>query len=86
MCSLHFSLDYEYYEYDFASCMTIGGPQPNKPCVFPFNFNGRIVNSCIIGKRPNSWCSIKKNYERGEWGFCNLDCLKLGLEPGTYVK
>ena len=50
MCSLHFSLDYEYYEYDFASCMTIGGPQPNKPCVFPFNFNEELLTVASLGR------------------------------------
>ena len=66
--------EYDYYEYDSA-CVTVDGPKVNKPCIFPFTFNGKIVNTCITGRRrTRPWCSIKENYERGEWGYCSKAC------------
>ena len=72
----------EYPEYD-VGCTTIRGPRPDKPCVFPFIFNGENKATCIKGHlRPEPWCATKvdgaNNYIRGEWGFCGESCLDLG--------
>ena len=51
----------EYPEYD-AACTTIRGPRPDKPCVFPFIFNGKTQTTCIKGRlRPEPWCATKVN-------------------------
>ena len=77
--------EYEYPEYpEYGTCTTIRGPRPNKPCVFPFTFNGERKSTCIKGRRrPEPWCSTKvdngNNYIRGEWGYCG-DCLDLGMK------
>ena len=77
--------EYEYPEYpEYGTCTTIRGPRPNKPCVFPFTFNGERRSTCIKGRlRPEPWCSTKvdngNNYIRGEWGYCG-DCLDLGMK------
>ena len=42
-------------------CMTDGGDSPNKPCIFPFTFNGVVYNKCtwtsahLAEHKP--WCS-----------------------------
>ena len=74
----------EYPDYSEYVCTTIRGPRPNKPCVFPFTFNGERKSTCIKGRRrPEPWCSTKvdngNNYIRGEWGYCG-DCLDLGMK------
>ena len=59
-------------------CMTIDGPQRNKPCMFPFIFRDRIVKSCITGhKRPRPWCSTTTIYESGNWGYCSDACPRI---------
>ena len=66
--------EYEYSDYDDL-CVTVDGPKTNQPCIFPFTFNGKSVNTCITGRRrTRPWCSIKENYERGEWGYCSKAC------------
>ena len=72
----------EYPEYDTV-CTTVRGPRPNKPCKFPFIFNGEIKNTCIKGQlRPEPWCSTKvdvlEHYIRGEWGYCGESCSNSG--------
>ena len=72
----------DYPEYDTV-CTTIRGPKPDKPCIFPFIFNGENETTCVKGRlRPEPWCSTKvddsNNYIRGEWGFCGESCLNLG--------
>ena len=58
-----------------SECITIDGPQRNKPCMFPFIFQDRIVKSCITGhKRTKPWCSTTTIYESGNWGYCSDAC------------
>ncbi|XP_023074848.1 cation-independent mannose-6-phosphate receptor isoform X1 [Piliocolobus tephrosceles] len=41
------------------------------PCVFPFTFNGKSYEECIIESRAKLWCSTTADYDRDhEWGFC----------------
>ena len=73
----------EYPEYEDI-CTTIRGPRPDKPCVFPFIFNGESKTNCIKGQlRPEPWCATKVNddneYIRGEWGICGESCFNLGM-------
>ena len=58
-------------------CRTIdgAGPQRNKPCMFPFIFEDRVVRSCITGpNRQRPWCSTSTIYESGKWGYCSDTC------------
>ena len=52
-----------------TECTTVGGPDPNKPCVFPFKHNGTTFITCALSpndERPH-WCSTLVD-EAGE--FC----------------
>ncbi|XP_008584980.1 PREDICTED: cation-independent mannose-6-phosphate receptor [Galeopterus variegatus] len=41
------------------------------PCVFPFIFNGKSYEECVVEGRAKLWCSTTANYDRDhEWGFC----------------
>jgi hypothetical protein len=31
-----------------TGCLTVGGPDPNKPCVFPFKHNGQTYFGCPV--------------------------------------
>ena len=73
-----------------SPCHTDGGPKKEKPCVFPFTFEGKKYNTCTVVSKPvlekysdtlvKPWCSTgvdaNGNYITGEWGFCDWDsCL-----------
>merc|ERR1719295_1113694 len=40
-----------------SSCITKGGPTPNRPCVFPFKHNGRTYSTCTNVSIGKFWCS-----------------------------
>ncbi|KAI6052130.1 cation-independent mannose-6-phosphate receptor [Marmota monax] len=41
------------------------------PCVFPFMFNGKSYEECVLEGRARLWCSTTADYDRDhEWGFC----------------
>ncbi|XP_022416368.1 cation-independent mannose-6-phosphate receptor [Delphinapterus leucas] len=41
------------------------------PCVFPFVFNGKSYEECVLEGRARLWCATTANYDRDhEWGFC----------------
>ena len=54
----------------------------NKPCAFPFEFQGRLRNSCITDLDPDGrlWCSTKTDQSnkhvggQGHWGYCPKNC------------
>ena len=61
--------------------ITVSGPKPNKPCVFPFEFSRKKHWSCIDLKDPgNFWCSTKVDTfgkhigGAREWGYCHKSC------------
>ena len=61
--------------------ITVSGPRPNKPCVFPFEFAHMIYDYCTDEKDPgNFWCSTKVDKDgkhiggANEWGYCEKDC------------
>ena len=53
-----------------------------KPCVFPFKYNGVIYNGCTKTKNKNVlWCSTKTDEQGnyitgGNWGNCSATCQK----------
>ncbi|XP_053769591.1 cation-independent mannose-6-phosphate receptor [Desmodus rotundus] len=41
------------------------------PCVFPFIFNGKSYDQCVVENRVRLWCATTADYDRDhEWGFC----------------
>ena len=65
-----------------TECTTVGGPDPNKPCVFPFKHNGTTFITCALSPnddRPH-WCSTHVDEAgehiagKGNWGHCGSDC------------
>ena len=71
-----------------TTCITVGGSDPNKPCVFPFQFGGDVYNECIFeGNQPGEtepWCSTQTDSNgvhvggQGNWGFCSSNCPEIG--------
>ena len=63
-------------------CITIGGPRPNRPCVFPFQLNGKTYTGCTtdLDDLDNYWCSTDINefgeHISGQWGYCDSLCPK----------
>ena len=62
--------------------MTVSGADPNKPCIFPFKFDGITWNTCTNVDDPSApfWCSTKVDDEgnhiggQGNWGNCASNC------------
>lgn len=55
-----------------TECTTVGGPDPKKPCVFPFKHKGNTFITCAL--EPNDdkhWCSTLVD-EAGEFCIINL--------------
>merc|ERR1711971_144390 len=65
-----------------SSCITIGGPTPNKPCIFPFRFNGVTHNSCTSVNINQPWCSTATlsdgSHITGQYGLCPSTCSSSG--------
>ena len=38
------------------------GKQPNKPCVFPFTYNGHKYKECLSKRGEDPWCSTLVDY------------------------
>ena len=43
---------------DTGSCMTVGGPDPGSPCIFPFSFGGVAYRGCAQDE-DGFWCSTQ---------------------------
>ena len=51
-----------------TECTTVGGPDPRKPCVFPFKHEGNTFITCALAPNDDKhWCSTLVD-EAGE--FC----------------
>ena len=65
-----------------TQCFTVSGPNPGKPCIFPFKHNGKTFNGCDIDPddRSKTWCSTKVDSRgnhitgQGEYGHCGNNC------------
>ena len=60
-------------------CGTKDGPDPNKPCVFPFIDRGISHSKCTLGASDlQPWCptEIDRNghYIDEKWGNCDSNC------------
>ena len=54
-----------------SECTTVSGPDPNKPCVFPFEYNGIIYHECTEVDHDQFWCHTDQ-----DWGNCGTNCEK----------
>ena len=50
----------------------------DRPCVFPFKYNGKEYNQCTGIDHTMMWCSVKENgdyiSDRESWGNCDPSC------------
>ena len=78
---------YKNYTYFFcfaaqSSCITKGGKNPFKPCIFPFSYKGVKYFGCPkdLFDPTERWCSTKVDSRgvhvdgEGEYGFCSSNC------------
>ena len=70
--------------------MTVGGPNPNKPCVLPFQYHNMTFNTCTYYDGvydevdDKAWCATKVDgsnnhfsgdeYDQQNWGNCGPNC------------
>ena len=68
------------------------GPSQNKPCVFPFKFQGKLRYGCITDADPDGryWCSTRTDDDlnhitgQGFWGYCrSRNCPKSRVTQST---
>ena len=67
-----------------STCITNGGPNAGKPCIFPFIWKSVTYNGCPPDPEVNSetWCSTKVDENgnhiigQSEYGFCSRNCPK----------
>jgi len=65
---------------DNPSCVTVGGPSPNKKCIFPFTHGGVVYNECTTAGLGQSWCSVAVYSNgthisgQGLYGLCPSTC------------
>ena len=51
---------------------TVQVPDPGKPCVFPFSYNGIEYNSCTHDRFQYFWCGVQYNVtDHSGWGICS---------------
>ena len=67
-------------------CLTTGGGNAGKICVFPFNFDGVTYNGCTTVIDDKLWCSTLTNNGvhvggQNQWGYCNSQCPVDEAEP-----
>ena len=70
--------------------MTVSGANPNKPCIFPFKYNGGTYYACTLDNahftENKPWCSTLVDNQgnhingQGKWGSCGSNCPM----PGKY--
>lgn len=67
-----------------GKCLTVSGPNPGKPCIFPFIYDGKSYSGCPIDPDDSSkrWCSTKVDNKgqhvakQNEYGHCADNCPK----------
>jgi hypothetical protein len=62
------------------ACLTLGGPDPGVPCIFPYKFLVRTYNECAWQQAIDNkaWCSTQVDNKlrpvAGKWGHCGKGC------------
>lgn len=67
-----------------SACLTNGGPNPGKECIFPFTFQGITYTGCALDldDLSKTWCSTKVDSNgkhvmgQDDYGYCSNDCPK----------
>ena len=56
-----------------SDCLTISGPSKNKPCIFPFKYNGKTFHHCTNEHANFFWCATKtdSNMYMTKYGECD---------------
>ena len=61
-----------------GKCTTESGPEPGRPCIFPFIYNGVTYKECTSADWDQPWCSTEvndnQNHVAGKWGNCKTTC------------
>ena len=68
--------------YILDGCKTVSGPDNNKPCIFPFKFQGITYNTCstVLANENKPWCSTLVDNSGthvsggGHYGDCGSKC------------
>lgn len=54
----------------------------NRPCAFPFTYNGHVYNSCTEENHGYYWCSYTAQYD-DDWGTCMIETAVGPVDPPT---
>ena len=75
-------------------CTTTNGPDPNKPCIFPFILDGNTYKCCTtVLNDPgdtNAWCSTMVDdfgehvQGQGKWRVCESKCQSIPDSGGKW--
>ena len=60
-----------------SDCMTVSGVDPNKPCTFPFKYQGATYDTCTLAEYSLAWCATSVDHAgnyQGLWGNCGPNC------------
>ena len=58
-------------------CNTVSGPDPNKPCQFPFTYQGESHLECTLQNDINFWCATETTDSGNttlKYGYCEMNC------------
>ena len=55
-------------------CKTITGQAKDKPCYFPFSYNGVMKTKCTNLDSTFYWCSTEPEYHTKNFGECSSNC------------
>ena len=72
-------LHYNFIVECILECLTVGGADPNVPCIFPFIIDGNSYTECVVDQY-GKWCSTGVDSQgvhlagQGKWGDCGPGC------------
>ena len=81
---MHTQIKNPFLHFPEKICITSGGASANKPCIFPFRFNGAVYSECTWDQahltEHKAWCSTLVDDTghhvggQGKWGNCGPGC------------
>lgn len=58
---------------------TFGGNSHGKRCSFPFIFNNKVINKCLVFDQK-TWCATTSNFDlKQKWGYCLPKCKLISI-------
>ena len=77
-------------------CTTVGGPDPNKKCVWPVDYNNFKYSGCIFerNRNPTPWCPTELTslperppgfFIDNKWGSCEPNCIRNGKNQNDII-